>query len=490
MSIISITRSPFTSVPYDVLQEIFLQCLPEDRLDNTYWQPSVETAPLLLCHICSSWRAAALENPFLWTHLHIPLSVIWDDEGNPLVRNPAALKRDIEFMKWWRTNHRSMAPFLRFSIYRISRTSGIDIHANHLDSEAADFLLDYMLSAHYLDVGLFYPYLIRHGVERGLRILLPKLHTLVSNAICLFAYDDEDVDDGTYYVSDKLELPPQIPATVRRLSIQYTILREDFIKNLDNWSTLTHLAINVILSPDIWFSILRALKDLQWGSFTVKTVDTVESTPQKISLSSLRTLTVNCITVGVSPEFPLSTLFTNLHLPALRTLSLICDAAAWRDSRAATELQHVFEAAPAVTQLFLGPRFLCYAKDAILPTSVDQGVPPLSLHAPHLCHLTLELECRDDDDDVAMIVKGFIKHHFLSKHWLDLRSPANKIRKITIVVKAMKWDVDSQFENILKALLLWNIQKFFKRKLNRSFEVATEAQHSIDLTWRAWRSTV
>ncbi|KAF8174873.1 hypothetical protein BJ912DRAFT_989408 [Pholiota molesta] len=498
MSITSITRSPFTSIPYDVLREIFHQCLPEDRLnDNHCWQPSTKTAPLLLCHVCSSWKAAALEIASLWTHLHIRLPIVWDDEGNPLVRNSAAFMRDIEFMKWWRTKHRSMAPFLRFGICPINVEPRTGILGTHLDSEAADFLFDYMSSAHYLDIGLFYPYLIRHGVERGLRILLPKLHTLIWDSSCLLAYDEEDEDDDDeYYVVDaKLDLPSQIPATVRHLSIQYTIPHEDPIKNLDSWSTLTHLSVGGTIHSHTWFSILPALKDLQWGSFKVISVDTAasfESTHKKISLFSLRTLTVDCFVIPGSPIYPLNALFTNLHLPALRTLSLISHAATWRDSRAATEIQNVLKSAPAVTQLSLGPYFLCYPDNARVPTSTDRAVPPLPLHAPHLSHLKTELVCLGDDDAI-IVAKGFVKNLFLSKEWLDLSGPANNIRKVTIIVKPMRWDVDSQFENIFKALLLWIIQRYIETMPNVSFEVASESEHGINLAmgeWRTWSSTV
>ncbi|KAF8180600.1 hypothetical protein BJ912DRAFT_980896, partial [Pholiota molesta] len=60
-------RNPISGVPYDVLREIFLHCLPRHRLEIR--QPNTTIAPMLLCQICSSWRTVALTSPTLWSHL-------------------------------------------------------------------------------------------------------------------------------------------------------------------------------------------------------------------------------------------------------------------------------------------------------------------------------------------------------------------------------------------------------------------------------------
>ncbi|KAF8999385.1 hypothetical protein BDQ17DRAFT_1246559, partial [Cyathus striatus] len=59
--------SPARRISKDVLEEIFLACLPADR------NPCINTtgAPLLLTHICSSWRSIAHSLPRLWSSIHI-----------------------------------------------------------------------------------------------------------------------------------------------------------------------------------------------------------------------------------------------------------------------------------------------------------------------------------------------------------------------------------------------------------------------------------
>ncbi|KAJ7030109.1 hypothetical protein C8F04DRAFT_1042753 [Mycena alexandri] len=59
--------SPVRRLPLDIIQEIFVACLPTHR--NCVM--SAVEAPLLLGRICSAWRAISLSTPRLWARLHI-----------------------------------------------------------------------------------------------------------------------------------------------------------------------------------------------------------------------------------------------------------------------------------------------------------------------------------------------------------------------------------------------------------------------------------
>ncbi|KAF8188990.1 hypothetical protein BJ912DRAFT_850978, partial [Pholiota molesta] len=109
----SSTKSPIGAVPYDVLLDIFVHCLPHDRLEIR--QPNMSIAPILLCHICSSWRTVALAAPILWSHLlyRVPVWEMDDYSGRW-----AFLEREIEFIRWWKKNQGLIAPFLRLDIER------------------------------------------------------------------------------------------------------------------------------------------------------------------------------------------------------------------------------------------------------------------------------------------------------------------------------------------------------------------------------------
>ncbi|KAJ7771929.1 hypothetical protein DFH07DRAFT_1057523 [Mycena maculata] len=59
--------SPVRRLPLDIIQEIFIACLPTHR--NCVM--SAREAPMLLGRICGSWRAISLATPCLWASLHI-----------------------------------------------------------------------------------------------------------------------------------------------------------------------------------------------------------------------------------------------------------------------------------------------------------------------------------------------------------------------------------------------------------------------------------
>ncbi|KAJ7753816.1 hypothetical protein B0H16DRAFT_763018 [Mycena metata] len=59
--------APVRRLPRDIIQEIFIACLPEDR--NCVM--SALEAPVLLGQVCSSWRTISISTPLLWASLHI-----------------------------------------------------------------------------------------------------------------------------------------------------------------------------------------------------------------------------------------------------------------------------------------------------------------------------------------------------------------------------------------------------------------------------------
>ena len=65
----AILLTPIRRIPRDVLQEIFIRCLPTDR--NAVMASN--EAPLLLGRVCSSWRTTSRSTPQLWSTIHIPI---------------------------------------------------------------------------------------------------------------------------------------------------------------------------------------------------------------------------------------------------------------------------------------------------------------------------------------------------------------------------------------------------------------------------------
>ncbi|KAJ7741390.1 hypothetical protein B0H16DRAFT_1565632 [Mycena metata] len=80
--------SPVRRLPLDIIQEIFIACIPTYR--NCVM--SALEAPILLGRICSSWRTIAYSTPRLWARLHIvePFSYALEHPGQIASETKAA----------------------------------------------------------------------------------------------------------------------------------------------------------------------------------------------------------------------------------------------------------------------------------------------------------------------------------------------------------------------------------------------------------------
>jgi hypothetical protein len=67
--------SPLSALPYDILSQVFLLCLPEQIIyfgdgDGGVPSPQTMSTPLDLARVCSAWREVALSVPELWSRIH------------------------------------------------------------------------------------------------------------------------------------------------------------------------------------------------------------------------------------------------------------------------------------------------------------------------------------------------------------------------------------------------------------------------------------
>ncbi|KAF8148493.1 hypothetical protein BJ912DRAFT_832664, partial [Pholiota molesta] len=90
-------------VPYDVLVEIFIHCIPRRPLQIR--QPNTTVVPMLLCQICSCWRTIALATPSLWSHLSFCINAQYIDRE---LGTRAFRQKDLDFMMWWKRHQGSM----------------------------------------------------------------------------------------------------------------------------------------------------------------------------------------------------------------------------------------------------------------------------------------------------------------------------------------------------------------------------------------------
>jgi hypothetical protein len=422
-----------TTLPYDILREIFLHCLPDDRLDNP--QPNSSDPPMLLCYVCSYWRKVTLASPSLWSHIFYRLPIRWDIEGRPIIWDLNRFMVDMKFLNWWRRNQGSMAPFIRFQFYQ-ERDRDLEHKESYMDGDIMKFFIDYLSSAQYLDVGPFARYLFRQDSASGFPVASPNLHTLVAY------YEDvvfADILGQTVDPTLTRILPFHIASSLRRLSIHFEgNLSRTFMNSFSNWSGLTHLSMHkMTMSPNVWFSLIRGAVHLQWGFFWIairEDEDDGRIQPSRKTLPFLSTLSLQAFHKrdGHSEFETLGSLLQDLHLPALHNLTLYLDVNARNLPHDVMKINTMLKPMPAVQDLTLGLRFYP-SFDPSLPNANWQVSEKLSTLASSLTHLQLDMTYTYRYSNINNILSQW-KEILSPGRWLDLADPTNPIRKITAFV--------------------------------------------------------
>ncbi|KAF8171124.1 hypothetical protein BJ912DRAFT_996213 [Pholiota molesta] len=495
------TRLPSAvySLPHDVLTEIFPHCLPRSPIDTH--QPNPRVAPMLLCHVCSSWRATTIATPSLWSYLYLRLPIQWDKDGlGPTVWDVKIFGKKIQCLKWWKENQGARAPFVRFEFDRPDGWYHPDWY-HPMRPNIMKFVIEYLSSAQYLDVSLFLRYLSKQDRDYGYNMECPHLHTLVVK-FPTYGDDDDDDEDHSYASShsnddsDDEILPPltltHIPPTLRRFSmLRGGGLPRDYN---NDWSTLTHLSLKTIfLSSLNWSSLIRGVSRLQWGNFTILLLGIFPIAPPPSTLPFLSTLSMDVD--NIDDEFvdiPLTILFLNLKLPALETLSLCSNSRqAWSSPYAIKEVNAVLRSAPAISKLALGPKFL---SSAYTHTSIFEEVwkneSPLSVLAPRLNHLELDFCCSDEDDNTKL--SQYVAHWkelFFSTNWLDFSNPTNTVRTMSIFVKSNASRGPLAFPIRMRDKVSAIIEEYVRKADDVAFRIfLVDKRETLPDGWQTWDS--
>ncbi|KAJ7803748.1 hypothetical protein B0H14DRAFT_2527679 [Mycena olivaceomarginata] len=89
--------SPARRLPLDIVQEIFVACLPTHR--NCVM--SASEAPVLFGRICSSWRAISFSTPRLWARIHVVEPPLHHFDGSPTASFVEKVTQRLETTKMW-----------------------------------------------------------------------------------------------------------------------------------------------------------------------------------------------------------------------------------------------------------------------------------------------------------------------------------------------------------------------------------------------------
>ncbi|KAJ7069457.1 hypothetical protein C8F01DRAFT_976980, partial [Mycena amicta] len=143
--------SPIRRIPLDILQELFLACLPSDR--NCAMASS--EPPLQLGRVCSHWRTVVSQFPAMWAKLHIvePVIASWMTGSVALIKAKAAQRMEVArnwldrsgycplSISFFRSDHEhflsaasaTTPSFLRLLISYVSRWKAIQLSFNLAD---------------------------------------------------------------------------------------------------------------------------------------------------------------------------------------------------------------------------------------------------------------------------------------------------------------------------------------------------------------------
>lgn len=304
--------SPVRRLPPEVLQEIFLHCLPTEH--NAI--RSVAEPPLLLGRICSAWRRIALSTPQLWSTLHIVVPRHSID-----ARDVGILDRRYESLNVW-LSRSGMCPLYITLVVVSVRGAENTVPALWMES-----LL--RCSRRWKSVELKVPPQTLRSLESLTANDVPWLETLTFQ------------EKGGVEARAKWEELQFLPIAPRLHRVSLLHFRSTPGTLTLPWVQLTEFSINVrpALSANDTLDILCQCPNLQRCTLMIGLPQSFTSSVKSITLPVLDSL---CLTVTANPQVDLTPLFESLLAPRLRELDITQHVYGWLNEHAVShEHEHV-----------------------------------------------------------------------------------------------------------------------------------------------------
>ncbi|KAJ7115383.1 hypothetical protein C8R44DRAFT_794563 [Mycena epipterygia] len=289
--------SPMRALPTEILQEIFIACLPECHNSVMH----ITQAPLLLGRVCSSWRRIALSTAALWSSVHVVVPYvdypppITDDVLNPVVQ------RLSDGLRNWLVY--SGACPLSISLFAISRLPAVKrVFVDIIDQYRSRW--------------------ITHDDLLKLRDLSPEDVPLLEALEIVDTNWDEPHPDSLRFVS--------VPPNLRSISLKYS---HGYVPMpLCSWEHITTLCLEsqisfFTLDLEQVLELLEQCANLRNCQLTFPILRgdltaSVTSTPRQITLPQLRMLAVTA-ELALDGTFNMASILGPLVLPSLQELAVI-----------------------------------------------------------------------------------------------------------------------------------------------------------------------
>ena len=370
-------------------------------------------APLLLCHICSSWRTFALSIPQLWEKIHLDLG----NTKSTFFLFPGLLKDKVDLLEFWTSKAAHRHPSLHLSF---NNQSGIWV------TEDQDFvpfqqLLSFpsILSARLLDLNhlthwnidtLFNP--INDSIPNREAYEFPNLETL--------AFRDGPINP-LFPSGGGLMVFKRTPSLRRLAVILFKFPLVSFDEFSFHWKNLTHciVACYQVYFPK-WYEIITSCVSLVYGAFLVDMHNFKRH--ERTELPNLRQLTVVCM--GQISE----RIFLDLSFPSLTSLRL--SIASYSSP---LKMQNLLVPIPSLVEFHLQS---CIA--------VHDSSYPLSMFVPNLRIMVIDGFISYESISPLDDINNLLFSPWLTKGWLAGRADRGRIEYIidpTLTTwKDLTWD--------------------------------------------------
>lgn len=334
--------SIFRRLPIDILQKMFIACLPISH--NAVM--SVHEPPILLTHVCSLWRNLAHATPRLWQSIHIAVpcntpgmfAIEYSNYPSNVVKKVA--RRRAEAVLEWLTR---------------SATCPLDISVgqwgNGVPDGFYDSIIDHLIrfSERWREVSFSAPYLALIPMAVLPTSKVPLLESLNLNCVhsSLSPAIPAHLDSQSVWITSGVMKAPQLRV------LRLTQLNEDATRLPINWSQLTSLSVEGIFWDTLYsltaqkaYEILSSCRNLVRCRLEIVSNLTDYNQPlfSECGVVSLPFLTK----FSVCEDTSLSQLFILLHLPALKALEF--HTTIWPTQESTTSLLHLLRSSQNMIQ--------------------------------------------------------------------------------------------------------------------------------------------
>lgn len=343
-------------LPQDVVEQIFLACLPTHNAIMSAAEP-----PLLLGRLCSAWRCIAFGMPRLWASLHIPVVFLAESE-----------QRKVAMVEWL---ERSAPLALTLSVECSDDLSSWDT----ADVPILDSLAGFSTRWRTIHIS-------KMTTEQFLSQLAAVEAPLLANIGIAFRYD-LDEDHGPQVLSSNLFRGNSASIAISGPALASLAPTTPF-----TWDHLTHLTLWPFTSGPMWHLTAESAYQLLTGCAQLKSLkvalDAQWPPPvnEPLLLPCLESLVILDLDRGA-----LSNFVDHLLMPRLGHFQLTHNiAAAAIQMSSVTYLAHLGERSPLISDL--GLSLIDFTRPALVAT--------LQLF-PHVVKLTIAAYPMPDHPDAG-----------------------------------------------------------------------------------------